>query len=193
MAEVRLGRAEMESGRLPKVCMVCGKRASVKRKKSFSWTPPSVMLLGGALLSMIMAKRMKIVAPLCQGHRNHWLMRSLLVTLGFVAALLVGAIILFVSAVKSGERGPSDTAIVAALSFGGLLFLAWIVMAIVLQHTAIRATEITDRSLTLRNVSPSFISALRDLRDQRRTDTAGPSRPAKRRPQPIEIEEDDDD
>jgi hypothetical protein len=190
MAEIRLGRAEVEKGRLPKVCMVCGSRASVKRKKSFSWYPSWAGLVGGFILAMIMSKRMTINAPLCRQHRNHWLVRTLLISLGFVGVFVLTGFLLFVAAVKSGANGGSDKPLLAVLAFGGILLVAWLIMTIVLQHTAIRAKEITDNSMTLINVNKSFLSALKDLREERREQKEEMARPARRRPR-LDEEEDD--
>ncbi len=193
MAEIRLGRNEVERGRLPKVCMVCGGRASVKRKRSFSKSPSWALLAGGVILASLLAKRMKINAPLCHAHRNHWLNRTLIITLTFVASFLVTVISLIVLAAKSPQRGQGDTALAGGFAIGVLLLLGWIILAVVLQLTAIRATDVTDKSLTLKNVSPSFIEELKDFREQRRNPTVKTSRVAKRRPEPDEEEDEDEE
>jgi hypothetical protein len=192
MAEIRLGRAEVERGRLPKRCMVCGGRSSVKRKRKFSWAPPWAMLAGGLLMLLFFTKRMTMNVPLCHAHRNHWLMRSLLSGFGFVGIFLLAAVIVFAVAIKSAGNGPDDKPLMEALAFGGLLMLGWLAMTIALQLTAIRAKEITDKSMTLIGVSDSFISALKDLRDARRNPVEEVVRVVRRRVE-LDDEEDEDD
>ncbi|CAN5584808.1 hypothetical protein BH10PLA2_BH10PLA2_38410 [soil metagenome] len=191
MAVIRLGRAELERGRLPKVCMVCGDRASVRVKKTFAWYPVWAYLVGGIILAFLFTKRMTINAPLCNAHRNHWLLRTLIIVLGFVAAMVFSGILIFAVAIKSAANGPGDTPVMMAIGLAGALIVAWLVTTLVLQLTAIRATEITDKSMTLTNVSSSFISALRDFREERRNPDAEPVvRARKRKPQ---LEDDEDD
>ena len=193
MAEIRLGRAEVEKGRLPKVCMICGERSSAKRKRTFKWSPPWTMLVGGLILATIMSKKMTINAPFCQEHRNHWLLRTLVGVFGFIGVVAVSFALLVLAAIISGGRGPSDKPLLFAVSVGGVLFVAWLVTVIVLQGTAIRVKEITDKSMTLLGVNKSFISALRDHREERRSGAAEVRQPVKRRIQVHEEAEDDED
>jgi NhaP-type Na+/H+ or K+/H+ antiporter len=193
MAEVRLGRNEVEKDRLPDVCMVCGGRATVKRKKWFKWYPPHAGLLGGALLALIMTKRMKVSAPLCHVHRNHWLLRSLLSFFGFIGVFVISGALLFVVAAKSGEHGASEKPLLIALGVGGVLIVGWLIMTIVMQHTAIRAKEITDKSMTLTGVSVKFRTALHELRDERRNEQDRPRKPVRSRAQSDDEDEAEDE
>ena len=191
MAEIRLGRAEVERGRLPEICMVCGGHSAVERVKTFSWFP-SWTIYVGILLSMLFTKRMKMAAPLCHRHRNHWRMRGLLIWVGLVVVVFLTATALVVVAVKSAERGPGERPILISLAFGGVLLLGWLIMTIALQQSAIRATEITDESMTLTGVSPGFISALKDMRDERRIASRETARASSRSGDLDEEEEDDE-
>ena len=193
MAEIRLGRAEVEKGRLPKVCMVCGARSSVKRKRVFKWSQPWTMLVGGLILASIMAKRMTVQAPFCQEHRNHWLMRTLVSIFGFIGVVVVSGALLFVAAVKSGARGQDEKLMLIALGFGGVLFVVWLLAVIVLQQSCVRMKEVAENSITLIGVNKSFISALRDLRDERRAGRTTSSQPARRRSRADEVDDSDDD
>ena len=74
--------------------------------------------------------------------------------------VVVDTALLFVVAVKSAGNGPDDKPMLIALSFAGALLLAWFIMVIVVQQTAVRVKEITDKSMTLTGVDESFISAL---------------------------------
>jgi uncharacterized paraquat-inducible protein A len=85
VAEVRLGRFEVEEGKLPFYCMRCGEPASIRRRKRFSWCPQWVLVLvvfftlPGIIVALILTKRMIVLAPLCANHRNHWRWRAHLV------------------------------------------------------------------------------------------------------------------
>jgi uncharacterized BrkB/YihY/UPF0761 family membrane protein len=149
------------------------------------------MLIGGVLLASILANKMTINAPFCQAHRNHWLMRTLVIVFGFIGVFVVSGALLFVVAAKSAAQGADDKPMLIALGFGGVLLLAWLVMVVVLQYSAIRAKEVTEKSMTLTGVSPSFISALRDLRGERRTGADERKLAARRRA--LAEEEDDSD
>src|SRR5262245_2698918 len=113
MATVYLESYDSDVTDLPDLCMKCGAPSSVRKKRTFSWYPPwvGVLLLAGlvpfVIVAVILTKRCRVVVPLCAQHKNHWLMRQLLVllsllgilALGFAATLAVGA------ASKSGSKG----------------------------------------------------------------------------------------
>ena len=65
----------------------------------------------------------------------------------------------FVGAAELENEIGGDWAGLYALAFG-LTFLGWLVFAAVLGHRSIRPSEITDRSITLINVSEEFAKAL---------------------------------
>src|SRR5262245_29680291 len=84
MAEVRLGRQQAETGDLPSVCMRCGQPTEAWVRRQFSAT------------SNMQSRRMLVLAPLCQSHRNHWRNRirtnlAILVGLLLIAVALIFA------------------------------------------------------------------------------------------------------
>ena len=101
-----------------------------------------------AILAMVLTKRARMLVPLCDKHRNHFLSRALLTWLGFagifVVALLCAAI-----------AGRHDEVWLALLVY----FVAWLVAAAIAGTTAIRPAEITDHYVRLTNVSHAFVSA----------------------------------
>jgi hypothetical protein len=177
MATVRLGRYELEEYDLPRVCMSCGARASHYKSKKFTWYPPWAWIALGWIGAMMFMKRVTMDVPLCEKHRWHWVWPPLVTIVG-----LLGIFVLLFAGVGLAEAVKIDPPVVFIPV--GVLFLAWLIVAIYLSSKAIRATEITDKSITLRGVSPDFIEALNDVR--RGDDDRGRRRRSRR-------DEDDED
>src|SRR5262245_28530139 len=101
MAQIRLGRYEAEGG-LPRVCMRCGAPATLFKTKNFSWYPSWVyiLLLAGllpfAIVALIMQKKMRVSAPLCDQHKHHWVWptAAAVVALLLLLGMLFGGIAL---------------------------------------------------------------------------------------------------
>jgi hypothetical protein len=196
MASVRLGRYEAEDGDLPPVCMRCGEPAEEYRRKQFNWHPQWVyiLLIAGLLVFVIVAviltKWMRIRAPLCPAHTNHWLWRTLVVLLSLL--LLVFLAIASIFLLSALERQPGRQHLFGFVCLGVVvLAVIWLIATIVIQMTAIRPTEITDRDITLTGVSVEFVDAYRNRRRRRRRpdEEDDYDRPARRRPR---YEEDED-
>jgi hypothetical protein len=70
---------------LPDVCLRCGAPATLHKSKTFSWHPPwvYVLLIAGllpfAIVAIVLTKRRRVEAPLCEQHKHHWLIRQLLI------------------------------------------------------------------------------------------------------------------
>jgi hypothetical protein len=169
MATLHLGRRPTEDEDLPDLCMKCGAPAEVHKDKTFAWYPPWVYvlilvnILVFAIVALVLTKKKTVPVPLCAAHRNHWLWRQLALVGGFV--LLIGLIALFVAvASNTRPRGGEDYS--GWVCGGGVAALVvWLIAAAVLQTTAIRPTEITDRSITLTNVAKGFVRAYEENRD----------------------------
>jgi hypothetical protein len=170
MALVRLHRDDAD-GYLPDVCMCCGEPASALTTKRMAWCPPwvGVLILAGLLpyviVSLVMTLRATIQAPLCDQHQGHWFNRLVLM---WGSAALLGLVsvagIVFVSVLPQEQD-----AIKGFVCFGCiLLLLAWLIVAIVVQNTAIRPTEITTTHITLTGVSDRFVDAVEDEKAERR-------------------------
>src|SRR5690348_7389389 len=91
MAQLRLGRHEVEEEWLPQLCMRCGEPAAFTKRKTFSWYPAWVYLLilvhllVFLIVALVLTKRMTVPVPLCDKHRHQFLWPVLL----GVAALLL--------------------------------------------------------------------------------------------------------
>src|SRR4051794_28169059 len=152
MPSVWIERPCTEPEDLPDVCMRCGAETTHRVNKRFGWMPGwvYVTLLAGllvfAIVALVVRKRARVLAPMCQEHKNHWLMRTLLVV-GSLALGLGGWIALMVMTeelLPPGDalRDLAPASIVVAL-------LAWLVVAAVAASTAIRPLEIGDRGVKL--------------------------------------------
>jgi hypothetical protein len=177
MATIRLVREEAEDGDLPPVCMCCGEPATVLRAKNFSWHPDWVylLLLLGLLpcliAALIVTKRMRIRAPLCEEHKNHWLWRNWFAYGGLTGIFFLGVGVIALMLTWDDPQGQMS-GLFGLLCFGLLgLGLAWLLAAFVVQNLGIRPIEITDRTITLRRVAPEFVDAVREEREYRRRES----------------------
>ena len=175
MADVWLTDRECtDDGVLPPVCVRCGADADRTVRKAFSWYPPwvNVLILAGLLpwlvVVLLMTKRMTVYAPVCDEHKNHWLVRGLVsngaAILGTVAliGLICGGIL-----VADNNRANADFAMYGVV--GGIaVFVPLLIVAVVVSKGTIRATEITDEEIRLTGVADAFIDAVEDEREARR-------------------------
>lgn len=161
MAEVCIGRAELKQFMLPGVCIRCGGPASVWTRTTFTWLPnwTGWLLLAGVLpyffLAILIKKKVVLVVPFCCRHRWHWPVRNLLA--------LAGLAVLAIAFLIARQHVRMETLIAWFIA----PVLLWLVSAGVLQETAIRATRITDESMTLKGVGPEFVSAMEAQRSAR--------------------------
>jgi hypothetical protein len=163
MAQIRLGRYEAEEGELPPLCLRCGAPATLFKAKLLSWQPPWTYIVFGLTfwpllaLTAILRKRMRLLAPFCAAHRNHWQRRRLLswsVISGLLILFLLG-ILLAIRLELENIRVPSP------------FLLFWVAgMAItfaieLLRAGSIRPIEISDEAMTLTNVAEAFVAQWR--------------------------------
>jgi hypothetical protein len=180
MADIRLGRYEIEHYDPPPVCARCGAASVVCKNHRFNWSPPWVFILlfMGVLPYAIAAaatrKTMSVPVPLCARHKWHWGGRTAVVLLGLVVIFLI----FFAGIAVADDFQLEPPAVFLPV---GVLFLVWIVSAAVLGTTTIRPREITDRSITLSGVSPGFIDALNEARRGERDEEENDDRPRRRR------------
>lgn len=175
MPSVTLREREIENEALPEVCMRCGAEADELCEHTFYWQPASaqasqlvaamlylagfvVIRLGGGL------KEMTVSVPLCARHKKHFLWPSIIQYGGLLVFVLLCA--LYVLAVANGPdsfdemRGiRRDGAKILSMIAGSICFawpLLWLAALVIVGQRGIRATEITDRSITLTNVAEGF-------------------------------------
>jgi hypothetical protein len=172
MATVRLGRYELEEYDLPRVCMRCGTRATTYKAKKFTWSPPWSYFVLGAFGAAVFAKSMTVRVPFCEKHKWHWTGRAAVV--GFSLPVIALVFVAGVAVASQLNAGPEVVFLPT-----GVLFVAWLIMAAVLLGGAIRAGEITDKSVTLLGVSEEFVEALDE--ERRGGDEDEDDRPRRRR------------
>lgn len=146
--------------------MKCGAPADTRVSKNMSWYPPwvlAVILLGllpYVILALALTKRVRMRAPMCYLHRNHWTMRVWIIVLllvAFVGLIIVGAIVASQPRMDNNRIG----SYFFLTAFG--LFIGWVIVVIVLQSTAIRPTQINEEEITLTGVSGYFVDATEDM------------------------------
>jgi len=165
MARIMLWENETDSRCLPGVCMACGSPATSHESKTFSWSPPwtRYVPIAGFILYYTMMRHMRVEVPLCDRHRNYWLVRRLWMWVPFAILVLggVGLVMLL------GAAG-AEEAIGITMLLGLLCFTAWLFVVVILQSIMIQPTEITDRSISLKCVHEDFANALYKLQDDKK-------------------------
>jgi hypothetical protein len=204
MSQIRLKLREAD-GRLPMVCMVCGEPATVVKTKKMSWYPRwvPVLILANilifAIVAMILTKRARLQAPLCDSHKYHWTIRLVILWVSLFVAGMIGlfGIIVFALLPRQWQDnlGPF-------LCLGGVLvFIAWVIVLAIVQGTGVRPHEITDLDITLVGVCDEFIDAAEDAERERRAlrrsrayrDEDDDEEPPPRRRRPPPVVDDDED
>ena len=162
MADVRLDFYDLDAEELPDVCMRCGEPSTVRTVKSFSWMPPWARFVP-PIVGVWFIKRRRAPIPLCDHHKNHWSIRWLIGLGGLAVVLVLLFAGLGVLGANDGGEGPMQFIAIGLMSLAGLLFLAWLVTMIALGVTQINAVEITDDTMTLKNVHSDFTRAYREM------------------------------
>jgi hypothetical protein len=172
MATVRLRRFEVDEGLLPPVCLRCGAKATLRRTKKFTRHPLWVLVfvvlgLGlpgivvATIVGLVLARHVTILTPLCDEHRNHFALQSWSFYGGFgmlAFGVALATALMTLTDASPGRNGQLVFGMVCG--GGGLVALAWWIGALVVRGLGIRVTEITDRSITLTNVSEDFVDAM---------------------------------
>lgn len=178
MATVRLRRFEVDEGLLPPVCLRCGAKATLHSAKKFTRHPLWVLVfvvlgLGlpgivvATIVGLILARHVTIITPLCDEHRNYFALQSWLFYGGF--GILAFGVLLTIALITLTDASPGRNGQLVfgmVCGGGGLVALAWWIGALVVRGLGIRVTEITDRGITLTNVSEEFVDAV-ELRRHR--------------------------
>src|SRR5262245_40258178 len=181
MAEVRLGRLEAEEGELPPLCLRCGAPATMYNARRLAWQPGWVVVLFALtfwpllVMSLLIRKRMRLLAPFCHAHRNYWRRRFLIAATvyGGLAGFVMAGFMLLVVAQADGRTVVNP---LLPFWFIGLYFLAAIFLV---QLGSIRATEITDDSIALTGVAAEFVNHFRkEKQDLLHAIQGGKGRPA---------------
>lgn len=154
MARIRLTFLEAD-GRLPKVCMVCGRTAVVVRPQALAWRPWWALFAAPFTVSPVAVLRKAVLqAPLCEAHRSCWESRRW--------AGLIGFMLLALAALNLAILSLPDAVLIGLRAVWTLVLILWLGWTLFLALTALRAVEITDSHLILSGVAPEFIQAKDD-------------------------------
>src|SRR5215831_3550225 len=113
MATVKLYDDEVDEGQLPRICMRCGAPADLQKRKTFSWCPGwvHVLILVGLLpwliVLLVLTKRKTVYVPLCNEHKNHWFVRTMITLSGL--AVVFGFFVLTVVLLMADDRKPDGS------------------------------------------------------------------------------------
>jgi hypothetical protein len=167
--------------------MRCGARAVTYKERRFRWFPRWLIvtfplgILPYFIITEVMTKRMAVPVPCCEKHQKRPLW-PILVSAGALATLVGATAIALLLASNEGMAG-------FICMTGVLAFVFWCFAALIISTPAIRPTEITERSITLKGVCEEFIEALEaDRRGDAKRDDRD-DRPRRKRPR--HDEEDD--
>lgn len=174
MASIQLGRYEAEEGDLPDVCMCCGAPATERKRRRFVSHPLWVYMLlpfgylPYVIVAALLTQDVRCYTLFCPRHKNHWRFRTLIVWSAFAAivVLIVGGVAL-AGALFAQLSEPTQNVLFGLLCIGSpLLAFCWLISIPIMQLTEIHVTDVTERRLTLKRVSPAFVQAVRNHREE---------------------------
>lgn len=163
MASVRLFHSQIESGRLPNLCICCGAPATLRRRHKF-WSAPFSRIMmykhyfAGTSMNYVrgLYKR-EIVVPLCEQHR-HRLAWPLYMSFGIFALLF-----LFMGSFVTGVCGGAFVAGLGwFLPIAGLCFVTLIASGIAFSFVRLytpQYCDLTDQYIELNCISEQFAAA----------------------------------
>ena len=158
--EIRLSRAEL-TGRLPAVCVVCGKPATCWRTRSF--TGDNVLEAAPHERAVFVQIRASMCAPFCDTHRSHWWWRRAILWSGVPISLPL--VLVFVGKALHWFTSPAAGVALGTVCIAALL--TWFAGFIIAGRTGVRAIEVTRTGMTIKGVSNAFIEALENRRHER--------------------------
>jgi hypothetical protein len=130
----------MSGAVLPEVCVKCGARANlVRKRKKFQWVPPwtyillVVSLLIGAIVMTIMQKRGTLDLPLCTECKTRWGHATLAMVGAVLGIFLVLPLVAVIAAVL-----PDDIAPLVAI----VLMLGWLVGVVIVSRVFVRGRTV---------------------------------------------------
>jgi hypothetical protein len=171
MAYLRL-HIQQADGHLPMVCMRCGEPATVIKVKKLSVFPRWIFwlivvhLFLFVIVALIMTRRARLQAPLCDSHQGHWTIRQALQLVSLIGLVIFGiCLVIFFMTVQPQQAGD----LIAVAFIGGFVLLtAWLILVAIVQSSAIRAVEITKTHMLLAGVSDGFVLAVEEAEIERR-------------------------
>jgi hypothetical protein len=167
MATLTIRKSDIEDGRLPLVCAVCGVEADHTRTVNFIWTPGWIIFLWGfgllpAILGYLLARKtMTVPLPVCGRHQGYWSPRLVILWGGVVVAIAISCLGGYVESYWDREIGDN-----ILMSGVGLLVLTGLA-AFLFGDTGVSADKITTDAITLKGVSDHFVQAMGQNQERR--------------------------
>src|SRR5262245_36956490 len=175
MASIHLSLYEAEEGDLPNVCMRCGAPATERDRRRFVSHPVWVYALlpfgyiPYVVVAAVLTERVRCYTLFCPRHKHHWGVRTLIIIGAFLAlmAFIIGSMILVGSLHGHVNKGTEEF-LSGLVCFGApVLVLCLLISIPIIQLTAIHPSNPTRDGLTLNGVSPAFVEAVHDYRENR--------------------------
>jgi hypothetical protein len=169
MPSISLTRREAEEGDLPNVCMRCAAPATVRKRYRFVSHPAWIYLLlpfgylPYVIVAAVLTEHVRCYTQFCPRHKNHWRMRAFIIWGTFLVLLAVIGASFFLIVSLNAERA-FGFCCVAWL----VLMVCWLISIPIIQTTSIHPAYVTERRLTLKRVSASFVEAVGDYREKPR-------------------------
>ena len=163
---VTLPLDQLESDKLPDVCIVCGKATRRRASHEFEhcseaagWVIVILMILFfpvGILAAVLLTRKAQASLPVCGRHRNHWSRMAWFAGLGWLLIPL-GVLLAFwtinfapsTQLVEGPKIGIFVTTIVAGIA-------VYVIPLIYMGSTRVTSDDISDRTITLKRVSVGF-------------------------------------
>jgi ACR3 family arsenite efflux pump ArsB len=164
-----LDRDEAQDGDLPPVCIRCGRKAAVWKKKRFTTSSGVAFLLGGPLVAGMTTRTIGAKLPFCRKHKNHWRTLNIVLLCGLIYIPLVG---LGIYLAKQGYQVNQTVERIGGIVLGAACFsfVLWLIAILTLNSTTVRAVKVTNDDLTLQGVSDEFVKAMAKKRREDRAE-----------------------
>ena len=166
LAELRLHVRETGRRHLPDLCMISGDPATASVAVRFYWPPlwlmpvffihPIIHVLSGSML-----RSMTVEVPVSDSNRSYFSRRKRRSWLSaFVAALVGVAVCAGLFQTRWKVKDDLTTAVALTVCAVGCV---WGMFFLIYTLSGLRATNVSDRWITLTNVHPDFVAAFEDM------------------------------
>jgi hypothetical protein len=132
------------------------------------WVLILVNLIVLVIVALILTKRMSARLPVCDQHEGYWRRRSFLFAIPTLMILTLG----FAAIGYMATQPPQVQDDIGGWLCLGSIFalIAWVVVIGIVQANGVRATHITERTMTLAGLHRDFVDAVREDRAGDRDD-----------------------
>jgi hypothetical protein len=158
----------LQGGRLPAVCIICGRKSEDRLVRKLTWRPKSVsillwlttclcppLVLLAILMSFWDSQFITAELPVCHRHRTYWAWRGFWVfgPLWLVAGVALSLALLILNRIL-------PYADLRLLFLGtGLALISWAIFVAIIRQSSLRLTKVTDDSVELARVAEAFVRA----------------------------------